>query len=103
MQFADAVVGNSSSGIVEAPALKVPTVNIGSRQDGRLRADSIVDCPEETSDIVAALQRVLSQPFRQRLAGTVSLYGDCNASVAIRDKLATEPLPATLAKSFHDL
>jgi UDP-N-acetylglucosamine 2-epimerase (non-hydrolysing)/GDP/UDP-N,N'-diacetylbacillosamine 2-epimerase (hydrolysing) len=103
MRIADVVIGNSSSGIVEAPPLKVPTVNIGTRQDGRLRASSILDCAERADAIVAAIRRALSPEFRQGLKETVSLYGDCNASGAIREILAVATLPVTLAKKFHDV
>ena len=102
MKLASAVVGNSSSGIVEAPALKVATVNIGPRQTGRLKADSIVDCDETTEATVAAISQVLSPQFRQTLPGTQSLYGQGNACVRIKDVLAVAELPKTLAKRFHD-
>lgn len=103
MKLSDVVIGNSSSGIVEAPVAKVPTVNIGPRQDGRLKASSIIDCSENTQEIVAAIEKALSAAFRQTLSHTVSLYGDCGASRAVKEILATEPLPSTLKKKFHDL
>jgi UDP-hydrolysing UDP-N-acetyl-D-glucosamine 2-epimerase len=103
MRSADAVIGNSSSGIVEAPPLKVATVNIGARQNGRLKATSIIDCDESTESIFAAVSRALSAPFRAQLPATVSLYGDCEASSAIKRILSAAPLPITLAKKFHDL
>jgi len=103
MRLADAVIGNSSSGIVEAPAVKVATVNIGSRQDGRLKASSIIDCVDATPAIVAAIERALSAPFRAATRETVSLYGDCDASGAIKGILAEAALPASLKKTFHDI
>lgn len=102
MREADAVIGNSSSGLVEAPALKIPTVNIGPRQDGRLRASSIVDCAETREAIVSAITRVLSPSFRDRLPETVSVYGDPGASERIANLLLTLPLPGRLRKIFHD-
>jgi UDP-N-acetylglucosamine 2-epimerase (non-hydrolysing)/GDP/UDP-N,N'-diacetylbacillosamine 2-epimerase (hydrolysing) len=103
MRLADVVIGNSSSGIVEAPAAKAATVNIGSRQDGRLKATSIIDCDSKTENIIAAIRKALSSEFRKTLANTVSLYGDCGASVRIKNILASEPLPLTLKKNFHDV
>ena len=103
MRFADAVIGNSSSGIVEAPALRVPTVNVGPRQNGRLRAISIVDCPENRDDIVAAIREVLAPRFRAALPQTISLYGESGASSRMVDWLATAPLPDSLRKRFHDI
>jgi UDP-hydrolysing UDP-N-acetyl-D-glucosamine 2-epimerase len=102
MRLADAVIGNSSSGIVEAPALKVPTVNVGSRQEGRLKATSIVDCDDDVDAIAGAISNVLSPEFQRYLPDTRSLYGDCDASTAIKNVLATAPLPPTLAKTFYD-
>lgn len=103
MRLADAVIGNSSSGIVEAPALRVATVNIGPRQDGRLRASSVVDCPERRDDITTAIRSVLTPEFRSKLPFTHSHYGDCGASARMVDWLASAPLPDALRKRFHDL
>lgn len=103
MRIARVVIGNSSSGIVEAPPLKVATVNIGNRQDGRLRASSIIEAAEDAPAIAKAIRRALSAEFQAGLAGTASLYGDCDASGAIREILATAVLPPTLSKKFHDV
>ncbi len=80
MKHCDLVIGNSSSGIIEAPALKKATVNIGDRQDGRLKASSVIDCPEETEAIVSAIKLALSSEFQDLVANTESLYGDSDAS-----------------------
>jgi len=98
-----AVVGNSSSGIVEAPAFRRPTVNIGTRQDGRLRATSIVDCAAECDAIAAALDHIATRRFERTLAETVSLYGQCDASTRIREVLKQVELGRHLRKAFHDL
>ena len=63
LKLSKVVVGNSSSGIIEAPSLKVPTVNIGTRQEGRARAASVIDCPAEAAAIAAALKKGLSRAF----------------------------------------
>ncbi|MBM3273015.1 UDP-N-acetylglucosamine 2-epimerase (hydrolyzing) [Candidatus Kaiserbacteria bacterium] len=102
-RMADAVIGNSSSGIIEIPALKVATVNIGTRQNGRLRANSILDCGENHGAIVHAIQKALSPEFRAILANTVSLYGDCDASRQIAEILINADLPVQLGKRFHDI
>ncbi len=81
LQLVDAVIGNSSSGIIEAPACNTPTVNIGDRQSGRLKADSIVDCLETTESIVAAINKVLSPLFREKSKQDVSLYGYGDSAV----------------------
>jgi UDP-hydrolysing UDP-N-acetyl-D-glucosamine 2-epimerase len=101
MRVCDVVIGNSSSGLTEAPALKKATVNVGDRQRGRLKATSVLDCPEETAAIVSAIRTVLSEDFRARLPATRSLYGEGDASVAIADVLKRVPLGGLLRKQFH--
>ncbi len=83
-RHAAAVVGNSSSGIIEAPSLGVPTVNVGPRQDGRLKGPSIIDCSESTAEISALIPLALEydDPF-------TNPYGGPGASQKIADILAT--------------
>lgn len=101
MRQADAIVGNSSSGLTEAPALKKATVNIGDRQKGRLKASSVIDVPEIREEICAAVRRALSPEFREQLPQTRSLYGFGDASAAtVRQLKAT--LPA-IQKTFFDI
>ena len=97
------VIGNSSSGIVEAPALKVATVNIGHRQEGRLKASSIIDCQENRWDIIAALKRALSVEFQQQLAEVQSVYGEGDASRRIKEELKHVGLEGILRKRFYDV
>lgn len=103
MQLCDVVIGNSSSGIVEAPAIKKPTVNIGKRQSGRLKARSIIDCDVNEESIVNAINKALSGEFKQEVVKTESLYGDCNASSKIKDFLKHTHLNKETSKSFFDL
>lgn len=103
MKYCNVVVGNSSSGIIEAPALKVATVNIGSRQEGRLKADSIIDCADDRYAIQAAIAKAMDSGFKHRLRDSKSLYGDCNASTRIKAILSSIQLPSNLAKKFYDL
>ena len=79
LKHVDAVVGNSSSGIYEAPSFGIPTVNIGNRQKGRFQATSVIDCFAVRSDIVKAVQRVISEDF----SNTDNPYGDGHASERI--------------------
>lgn len=101
LQFVDAVIGNSSSGIIEAPACNTPTVNIGDRQSGRLKADSIVDCLETTESIVTAINKTLSQSFREGIKQVVSLYGYGESASHIKGQLKQSNLSST--KRFYDL
>lgn len=97
----DGIVGNSSSGLIEAPAFGKGTVNIGARQDGRLRAASVIDCPAEREHIAAAIARLYESDFQAGLAGIVNPYGDGGASA--RTVAAIEAWThARVAKRFVD-
>jgi UDP-hydrolysing UDP-N-acetyl-D-glucosamine 2-epimerase len=101
MREADLVLGNSSSGLTEAPALKKASINLGDRQKGRLRAASVIDAAERKADIVASIGKALSDEFRSKLAGTVSLYGSGKTSSRIKDVLkSARPV---LQKPFLDI
>lgn len=103
MQRAAAMVGNSSSGIVEAPSFQLPVVNVGGRQDGRLRARNVIDAPVDREAIAAAIRRAVSRDFRAGLADLVNPYGDGHASERIVQTLATVDLgPSLLVKRFQD-
>lgn len=83
MNYCGAVVGNSSSAIVEAPYLKVPAVNIGNRQEGRMMADSIICCNNSVEGIESAINKALSDEFAEVVKNSKSLYGEGNTSVEI--------------------
>ncbi len=85
MKYAKCVVGNSSSGIIETPALHVPTVNIGNRQRGRLRAESVFDCSTEMEDIKKNLDFALSEKGQEIAKNCHNPYGDGNAAQRIVD------------------
>lgn len=99
--LASAVVGNSSSGIIEVPAFGVPTVNIGVRQKGRLAASSVLDCEPTAADIKRALDEAVSTQFAASCKTTINPYGQGNASEAIISVL--ENFDGTSNKSFYDL
>lgn len=99
----DAVVGNSSSGIVEAPTLKVATINIGDRQKGRLRAASILDCPPEREAILQAILQARTPAFQTVVAQAVNPYGSGGASQKIVRVLRDLSYANLLKKSFYDL
>jgi UDP-hydrolysing UDP-N-acetyl-D-glucosamine 2-epimerase len=102
LRLADAVVGNSSSGILEAPAVGVPSINIGDRQLGRLRAASIIDCPAEQTTILAALRGILEGRF-QPDTSIEPPYGRGGASEKIAGTLRKIDLKNAFPKHFHDL
>ena len=104
MKLASVMVGNSSSGIIEAPSFELPVVNIGDRQAGRLRAANVIDVAAERDAIVAGLQCALAPGFRASLADLRNPYGDGHASERIAATLASIPLDrAFMTKRFHDL
>jgi GDP/UDP-N,N'-diacetylbacillosamine 2-epimerase (hydrolysing) len=99
----DGVVGNSSSGLAEAPSMATGTVNIGDRQKGRLLASSVINCPPERQAIFEAIQGLYAPDFRRGLAETVNPYGNGGASQQIVQVLSDYPLEGILKKSFHDI
>jgi GDP/UDP-N,N'-diacetylbacillosamine 2-epimerase (hydrolysing) len=103
LQFVDGVVGNSSSGLLEAPSFAIGTVNIGMRQRGRLKAASVIDCEADSAAIAAALQRLYSTDFRATLPDVRNPYGEPGASRRIVAALAVTPLAGLVRKTFHDI
>lgn len=103
MRIADCVVGNSSSGIIEAPSAGLPTVNIGPRQQGRVRAPSVIDCDDETESIVNAIEHALSPAFRKQAAEAENPYGDGKTAARIHQVLRDVSLENILMKPFFDL
>jgi UDP-N-acetylglucosamine 2-epimerase (non-hydrolysing)/GDP/UDP-N,N'-diacetylbacillosamine 2-epimerase (hydrolysing) len=104
MQHARAMVGNSSSGIIEAPSFGLPVVNIGSRQDGRTRAANVIDVGYNRDSILTAILQANDPAFRDSLRGLTNPYGDGHATTRIVDKLKSVALDKTLiVKTFHDI
>lgn len=102
MRHCDGVVGNSSSALIEAPSLGKGSVNIGDRQKGRLRASSVIDCEPAVAAIRAALHRLYSTDFAQRLPHTVNPYGTGGASERILQTLRTISLDRIVVKQFYN-
>jgi UDP-2,4-diacetamido-2,4,6-trideoxy-beta-L-idose 2-epimerase len=102
LKLADAVIGNSSSGLTEAPAFGTPTVNIGNRQKGRLRAASVIDCGETRNEILQAVRRVMDPMFLTSGIFAEPPYGGPGASSKIKNVLANVQLENLIVKSFHD-
>jgi len=103
LQYVDAVVGNSSSGLIEAPSFKIGTINIGDRQKGRIKANSVIDCLPEKEAIVGALKKLYSSSFQSELSNVTNPYGEGGASVKISATLRSISLSNILKKRFHDL
>jgi GDP/UDP-N,N'-diacetylbacillosamine 2-epimerase (hydrolysing) len=103
MQFVDGVIGNSSSGIAEAPSMGIGSINIGDRQKGRLSATSIIHCPPDRIEIQKAIHQLYAPVFRKSLQGTINPYGNGGASQKILEVIGSHSLNGLLKKSFYDL
>jgi UDP-hydrolysing UDP-N-acetyl-D-glucosamine 2-epimerase len=98
LRHADAMVGNSSSGLIEAPSFELPVVNVGARQAGRLRAANVVDVGPDRDEILAGVDAALTPAFRAGLSGMKNPYGDGHAAERIVRVLRTVELGATLTR-----
>ncbi len=102
MKYMDAVIGNSSSGIIEAPSFKIGTINIGYRQKGRIRPESIIDCEPKVADISRAIDFLHTKEFQEKLKNIENPYGNGNASKQIMQILKRINLD-NAQKSFYDI
>jgi len=87
-----ALVGNSSAGLMEAPSVQLPTVNVGRRQEGRERGANVIDVAADADQIVAGIRAALDPALRAELRGLENPYGDGHASERIADVLESVPL-----------
>jgi len=99
----DAVIGNSSSGLIEAPTFNVPTVNIGNRQKGRVSGDTVLHCYESIESIRDAICKAVSSDFTKSCNKSINPYGAGNSSKRIIDVLINYPLKGIINKKFYDL
>jgi len=104
LKYSAVVIGNSSSGLVEAPSFCIPTINIGDRQKGRMQSNSVINCEPIVDDIDNAIQLALSDSFKNKVKETINPYGDGYTSVkvvaSIRDYLLNKSIE--LKKGFFD-
>lgn len=103
MKYAEFVLGNSSSGIIETPAFHIPTVNIGERQKGRLQVESIINCGSNEDSIIEAIKYALTDKMKEKCRTTISPYGNGNAAVSIANKIyeTLQEGKIDLKKSFY--
>lgn len=104
-KYAEFVIGNSSSGIVEVPCFGIPTINIGDRQKGRLRAESVIDCRPVKEEICRSIDRALSEEFRKIAVKAHHPYGEGDTARRIVDtiKLFFKMGKITMKKKFYDI
>ena len=103
LQYVDGVVGNSSSGLAEAPTFKIGTINIGDRQKGRLKAESVIDCEPTKKSIKLAIDELYGHKFQKDIHSVQNLYGDGDAIEKIMSILSNKPIPEDMKKDFYDL
>ena len=103
LQYVDAMVGNSSSGLLEAPSFKIGTINIGDRQKGRIKADSVIDCLPDKTSIKNAFNMLYSKEFQSVTKTSENPYGDDCASKTIVKIIKQTNFDDILKKSFYDL
>ena len=105
LKYSEMVIGNSSSGLIEAPSFQIPTVNIGDRQKGRLKAESVIDCPAESSAIEQTMRLARSSEYRSKISTVINPYGNGNTSDRIVAILGQTFLGNTISlkKKFFDL
>ena len=103
LQYVDAVVGNSSSGLAETPSFKIGTINIGDRQKGRIKASSVIDCEPNKDSVLKSFEKLYSKEFQETLKTTINPYGNGCVSKKIVEILKSVDLGNILKKSFYDL
>ncbi len=103
VKHCSAVIGNSSSALIEVPTLRVPTVNIGRRQQGRTAPDSVIHCGEKTDEIISAINKAVSPEFNQKIQTIDTLYGDGHVASKVVTVLENTDLNGILFKSFNEM
>jgi GDP/UDP-N,N'-diacetylbacillosamine 2-epimerase (hydrolysing) len=103
LRFVDAVVGNSSSGIIEAPSFRIGTINIGDRQKGRIRAASVIDCGPNREEIRKAIKTLYSESFQKKLGRVTNPYGDGKTGPRIKRVLKQYKLNNIMKKVFYQV
>ena len=109
LKHIDMVVGNSSSGLIEVPSFNIPTINIGDRQKGRIKAQTVISCDPRRESILDAIKKGFSKEFRDSLKGTVNPHGDGRTSSRIKNKLKQIKLDKDelgndfIKKNFYDI
>ncbi|HIY35240.1 MAG TPA: UDP-N-acetylglucosamine 2-epimerase (hydrolyzing) [Candidatus Paraprevotella stercorigallinarum] len=103
LKCVSAVVGNSSSGIIEVPSFGIPTLDIGNRQKGRIAAESVVHCGNDSRSIIAGMQQVLSDVFRKQVKHVLNPYEKRDTTKNIYKIISTYPLENLRQKKFYDV
>ena len=103
MMNVDCVLGNSSSGVIEAPLLKIPTLNLGDRQTGRVKFDTVIDCDIDKKQIDKSLELILSSEFRNKIKKSEDAFLAASPSEEIYNEIINFDFSEELSKNFYDL
>jgi len=103
MKYASAVIGNSSSGIAEAPSFKIPTINVGDRQKGRIMAESILNCDPSTSSIKEAIFQSKTPKFQRMLKDVKNPYEQPDTAQRIISEIEKVKVTGLLKKKFYNV
>jgi GDP/UDP-N,N'-diacetylbacillosamine 2-epimerase (hydrolysing) len=103
LKHADLVIGNSSSGLIEAPSFNIPTINIGDRQKGRIKAKSVIDAAPNSDSIFKAINKSLSKNFRTKIKNITNPYDGGRVSSKIKKIIGEYNLKLILKKEFYNL
>ncbi len=99
----DVIIGNSSSGLIEVPSFKKPTINIGDRQQGRIKAKTVIDCEPNKNSITNAIRLAISDDFTKQIQDSENPYGCLNSSEIITSVILSTPTENLLKKQFFNL
>lgn len=103
LKYVNAVIGNSSSGIIEVPSFGIPTLNIGNRQKGRIAAESVIHCGTDKQEIIDGLKKCLSQEQKEIAQRALNPYDKENTTQEILDIIKHYPLENIMYKTFYNI
>ena len=103
LKHAELAIGNSSSGLIEAPSFKIPTINIGYRQSGRITGNTVISCDAKVKDIKKSIDKAISRGFKEKIKNSKNPYGDGKSSKKIVNFVKKVDLNNILMKSFFNL
>jgi len=103
IKHCELVVGNSSSGLIEVPFFRKPTINLGVRQKGRLKADSVIDCSFDVNQIKSAIETAISLEFKEKIKNMPMIYGEGDTSEQLVQILKAIPLGNIVMKQFYNI
>lgn len=103
LKYAEMMIGNSSSGVIEMPFFKKPTINIGNRQKGRIFTKSVIQCDPKSNSIIEAINKGLDKRFKEYINKEVNIYGDGRAAQRIKKIIMSTDLTKLIKKEFYDI